>query len=162
MKKRTFLLLPLLALLFVFAKCKDDDKMVALPEAVKNYISDKYPGYDVDESEQETSCTGTTVYDVTLEKGKTEVELTFDAEGSFLYSESDIQPSDLPQAVKDGIAANYAGFSTEEASRMDMADGSKQYEVELKNGAAQKEVLLTEGGTVICEAEGDGDEDDDE
>ncbi len=160
MKKLFLLALPLLTVLFVFAKCeKDDEQLVDLPQAATDYIAQNYAGYEVDESEKDSLCTGTLVFDVELEKGKSEVELTFDTEGNYLFSESEIKTGDLPQAVKDGVSANYAGYSTKEAERLDMADGSKRYETELKNGSVTKEVLFAADGSVVCEAIENDDDD---
>lgn len=128
--------------------------MVDLPQSVQDYISSNYPDYSIDESEMDTSCTGTTIYEVEIEgSNDDELELTFDSEGTFLYSESEIESSELPSAVTTSISNNYSSYSTEEAERLDMADGSLQYEAELKDGSTTLEVLFDADGTVICEEE---------
>lgn len=59
--------------------------------------------------------------------------------------------NELPDAVKTSLSTNYAGFEAKEAERLDLANGTKQYEVEIKNGQVTKEVLFAANGTVICE-----------
>lgn len=159
MKKSLF---PIFALttwaVFQLTACKDEGgfPLADLPAAIKTYVEANYPGYTIDEAEQETDCSGATVYDVEIEQGEDiESELTFDSEGNFLYSESEITVADLPASVTNSLANNYAGFTTEEADKLTLADGSTRYEVELEKGSIEKEVLFDTEGTVICEQDED-------
>jgi uncharacterized membrane protein YkoI len=141
-----------LSIVLLTACGKDNSVPVKdLPQAIKTYVEVNYPGYALDEAEKETDCSGLTVYDVEIEQGEeNELELTFDADGNFLYSETEIAATDLPAAVVNSIATNYAGFTTQEADKLTLADGSTRYEVELKKGNTEKEVLFDLEGTVIC------------
>ena len=163
MKKTLFplLLLPLaVIMLSVFAKCQDDEQTIELPTTIQNYLSTNYPNYEIEESERDTLCTGTAVYEVELEGPKDkEVELTFDTEGNLLFTETEIKTSELPSAVSGSISSKYAGYTVKEAERLDRADGTTQYEVELKKDKTYLEVLFAADGTVICEETGDGDDD---
>lgn len=143
---------------FLFAACGKDNSVPVkdLPQAIKTYVEANYPGYTLDEAEKETDCSGATVYEVEIEQGEeNELELTFDEEGNFLYAESEIGAADLPAAVVNSIATNYAGFTTEETDKLTLADGSTRYEAELKKGSTEKEVLFDSEGTVICEQDED-------
>lgn len=155
MKKIIFALL-LLGGLFVYTSCDDDDQQVDLPTLIDNYLASTYPDYTIDESETETLCDGTAVYEVEIENGdNNELELTFDMEGSLLFTETEIDTNDLPAAVTNSISTNYVGYDTKEAERLDMANDSKRYEVELKNGSSTLEVLFEADGTVVCEGTDD-------
>jgi uncharacterized membrane protein YkoI len=164
MKKLWLFLLPIAALMiFVAIKCKDDEgHTVPLPASIQNYLNANYPGAEIEESEMDTLCTGTAVYEVEVEvSDDNEIGLTFDTEGNMLFSENEIKVSDLPAAVSAGISANFAGYSTAEAEKLSMADGSFQYEAELKkNGQPTLEVLFATDGTVICQEEEDENDDD--
>ncbi|MBC7776810.1 MAG: PepSY-like domain-containing protein [Phycisphaerae bacterium] len=154
--KKTMLILTAFAALAVFqwtACGKDNTVAIAdLPSAIKVYVDANYPGYTLDEAEKETNCSGATVYDVEIEQGEeNDLELTFDIDGNFLYSETDVASADLPTAVVNSIATNYAGFASEEPSKLTLADGSTRYEVELEKGKTDKEVLFDSEGQVICE-----------
>ena len=155
--KKTILLFNLLLIAVLFCNCNNDDdndSMVDLPATIVNYLSDNYPDYSIDESSQETLCDGTAAYEVELEDSNdNEVELTFDTEGNLLFAEVEIETSDLPSVISSSITTNYADYSIEEAEQLDMFDGSTQYEVEIKNGNSNLEVLLGSDGTVICEQE---------
>lgn len=157
MKKQWIFLLLFAATLFVASKCDDDDgSTIELPAVIQNYLNSNYSGYTIEESELDSLCTGTAVYDVELEGPKDkEVELTFDTEGNLLFTETEINSGDLPAAVTAGVNTNYAGAVVEEAARLDLAGGGTQYEVELKQGQTHLEVLFAADGSVICEQVGD-------
>lgn len=164
MKKSWLFLLPIAALtIFVATKCQDDEgHTVPLPASIQNYLKANYPNAEIEESEIDTLCTGTAVYEVEVEvSDDNEVDLTFDTEGNLLFTESEIKVGELPAAVTASIAANFAGYSTAEAEKLSMADGSVRYETELKkNGQPTLEVLFAADGTVICQEEEDEDDDD--
>lgn len=153
MKKLNILLMTLAMSTLVLTSCKDDDgPRVELPAAVEAYITTTYPSAEIEESEQETLCTGEEVYEVELELADdTELDLTFSATGELLFSEGDINSSDLPEAVTQSIANNYPDYSIDEAEIITMADATTRYEVELESSAAEIEVLFDDSGEVICE-----------
>lgn len=153
--KKTFLYLAP----FLFFACSwfnDDDQQLPLPENIQSYIASNYADYSIDESEQESLCDGTDAFEIELENSNDdEIELTFDAEGNFLYSETEIEVSELPEAVVSGINSAYNSPMIKEAERLNMADDSVQYEVEVKNGSTKLEVLVATDGSIICEQEDD-------
>lgn len=143
-----------------FIGCDDEGQTIKLPATVQTYLDTNYPKAEIEESEQEKLCTGATIYEVKLEveEDKTK-DLTFSAEGVLLFTESEIDASALPAAVTASVTANYPSHTIAEAEVLDMADGSKQYEVELKNGTQTSDVLFLADGTKVCEEAGDdGDE----
>ena len=93
------------------------------------------------------------------------MELIFDADGNFLgraedddnddSDDEDIAVDDLPQAVRDYIAANYPENTIIEAERED--DGT--YEVTLNNGL---EILFDAEGNFLEADDHNGDDDDDD
>ncbi len=159
MKKMKLLAFPIAILLLALASCDDDEgQQVDLPVSIKNYLSANHPNAEIEESEQGTLCTGVSVYEVELEVADDEeIDLTFDVDGNLLFTESEISVSEIPAAVSTSIANNYAGYSVKEAERLDLANDTAQYEIELKNGSTTLEVLFDASGEVICE-EQDNDE----
>ena len=158
--KNTFLLLsvPLFTMTLLFTNCgdndNDDESMIELPTVITDYISTNYPDYSIDESEQDILCEGTTVYEVEIENSNDdELELTFDTEGNLLFTETEIETSDLPSDVSASIATNYAAYSIEEAEQLNMADNTSRFEVEVENGNTTLSVLMEADGTVVCEEE---------
>ena len=156
MKKITFILM--LTMSIGLMNCGDKDEIIDLPATIDNYLTTNYPDYTVDESAEETLCDGTIAYEVELEDSNdNEIELTFSMEGNLLFTETEINTSELPTAVSNSISTNYADYTIDEADRLDMADGSVQYEVEIENGNSELEVILDTDGSVICEQVDDED-----
>lgn len=144
------MMLPLCSLLLC-ANCTKEDMLSSLPEAAKNYILQNYPDAEVEEAEKEKLCDGTEAIEVELELSEEEeFELIFDLAGNLLFSEKEIAVSTIPNTVKNTIASNYAGFAVKEASRIDMANGSTRYEVELKKGWTTYDVTFDSEGVEIC------------
>ncbi len=160
MKKTLLLFAPIALFLLVFADCKDEkEQTIDLPASVKIYIDSHYAGYEVEESELDTLCNGTAVYEVELEDSDDkEADLTFDTEGNLLFTKTGYPVTQLPAPVSAGIAAGYAGYATKEVEKLSFPNGDLQYETELKKGASNLEVLFAADGTVICEASGDDDD----
>ena len=127
-----------------------------LPDYVQTYLATNYADYEIEEAKADSLCDGTQVFEVELEDSDdNEIELVFDNEENLLFTEVEINTSALPAAITNSIATNYANYTTEEADRLDMADGTTRFEVELKNGQSKIEVLFEADGTVICEEEDD-------
>ena len=159
MKATKFLIFSLLVTTLTCIGClpflnNDDDNepMVELPTIIQNYLSTNYPDYKIDESEKEVDCTGAEVYEVELESSNDdEIELTFDLEGSLLYTETEINQTDLPEAVLNTLTTEYADYTIDDAERLDLATDSVEYEVELEKDKTELDVRLSAAGTVICE-----------
>ncbi len=105
----------------------DDDTPVAissLPSAIRNYINSNYPGVSIVWAEWDDD-----EFEVFLSNG---LELYFDGNGNFLYADADdqpIDPSSLPQVIRDYITQNYPNASIVEVDRY-----PNHYEIYLSNG----------------------------
>ena len=131
----------------------DDNNVDSLPTSITDYIILNYPNYSIDEAEYDMTCDSTMVIEVEIESGNSELELTFDMSGNFLYASVEINSMSLPAAVSNSITTNFSGYTLEddEAEELTMADGSKRYEVELESTQNDLEVLFAADGTVICQ-----------
>lgn len=153
-----FLNLLFLLLTLTFIACDDDDQdnFTAPPNSIQSYLDNNYPNAEIEETDRETLCTGESVYEVEIEvNDDDEIYLTFDTEGNLLFTETEIDYDQLPAAVRDAISSEYGAFSTDDIERLDLANGEKQYEVELESSEQDLEVLFAADGTVICEQEDD-------
>ncbi|HMQ62249.1 MAG TPA: PepSY-like domain-containing protein [Flavilitoribacter sp.] len=89
-----------------------------------------------------------------------EMSANFNADGAWLETETEIKKSGLPQAVKDAIAAQFAGYKVEEAALVETPDMASAYEVELEKGETTIEALFKGDGTLIKQkTESEDDED---
>lgn len=161
MKKSHIFLLPLAALFFIFSKCEDDDiSPDSLPAAVKNYLDKNHPGYEIEELENDTLCTGMAVVEVEIETAnEVETELTFDGEGTMIFTSTEIKVSELPAAVSTAAKAKYPAGTLAEAERQNLAGGGARYEIEVKTGSLVREALFASDGAFVCDAEETDDDD---
>jgi hypothetical protein len=131
-----------------------------LPKSITDFIAEYFPGISIEEAEIENNGN----YEIELEN---DVELIFDSNGNFLgiasdendedqdKDESDIDPADLPQIIKDYLNENYPNNIIIEAEVE--KDGS--YEVTLNNGV---ELEFDSNGNFVSAEDGNGDDDDDD
>ena len=78
-----------------------------------------------------------------------EMSANFKADGTWAETETEIKTADLPQAVKDAIAAQFAGYEMEEASMVETPEMAAAYEVELEKGETTIEAMFSADGTVL-------------
>ena len=111
----------------------DDDSsyinVSALPQSIKDYISNNYPNAAILYAEEDYDD-GQTIYEVKLDNG---MELEFDSNGNLLSSDDDNIPiAQLPQAILDYVSNDYPNNTIVEAE-FEFENGQKMYEVELDN-----------------------------
>ena len=136
-----------------------------IPQNILDFISDNFPGVEIDEAERENNGN----YEIELEN---DMELIFDSNGDFLGQGEDeneeedddeeVNPADLPQNILDYISVNYPDNSIIEAEIED--DG--KYEVTLNNGVelefdSEGNFLSAEDGNGEDEGENENEEEDD-
>lgn len=88
-----------------------------------------------------------TQYNVEFETGlfRNDHEAWYDATGTLLRHEEELSASDLPEAVTATIAKEFAGFRTDDVTRIE-ADGATTYIVELQNGPTEWKVAYDNNG----------------
>ncbi len=59
----------------------------ALPKAVTDYVTKNYPGHKLSEASKIVDAAGTITYEAEVKKGKEEMDLLFDANGTFIKTE---------------------------------------------------------------------------
>lgn len=124
----------------------------SLPVMITDYISVNYAGYSIIHAEYDTLCPEGAVKEVMISiSGSEPVKLVFDASDTFQMQASRALYSTIPQAVKDYITANYAGYQVSNKSeKLTLADNSIQYSVYIRLNADRKKVRLTDAGTMVC------------
>ena len=64
-----------------------------------------------------------------------------------------IELKDVPQAVQDAVAKNYAGSTIKEAHAKTVEDGTKIYKLILANAESESTILFNDKGEEVKEAE---------
>ncbi|WP_020538131.1 PepSY-like domain-containing protein [Lewinella cohaerens] len=127
---------------------------VNIPDEVRNFIQDQYSGYIITSSEQEDICDDVPMYEVELEDGPgPDMDLYFNLDWVFQFSEIEISVNQLPAAVTDAINTNYAGYEIDEdkVEQLERPDGSLMYAVELESNDNDAEVIFHADGSIYCE-----------
>lgn len=92
-----------------------------------------------------------------MEGGNVEIEFTangvevselYDTGGHLLSTETAIDPSAMPQAVRDRIALDHRADTIHVAESIVSSNGT-QYEVELRNGTSEQELIYAADGTPL-------------
>jgi Putative beta-lactamase-inhibitor-like, PepSY-like len=73
----------------------------------------------------------------------------FSDKGVWLETESTIKFADAPQKVQDAFNAAHKGAKIIAIAKIDLADGSTQYEIEMKQKGKTKEYFYTPEGVLI-------------
>ncbi|MGZ3942690.1 MAG: PepSY-like domain-containing protein, partial [Bacteroidia bacterium] len=80
---------------------------------------------------------------------KVETSASFSADGKLNETETEIKTSELPKAVTDYIAKNYAGYKNEEAAKIVDAGGKVSYEAEVKKGKEEMDLIFDSNGNFM-------------
>lgn len=141
----------------------DDDDDIEIPAElqvlVDAYLATNFEGYTLKDGDLDTLCNGTPAVEAVLvdvDSNEIHAYFALDLNITLLQTETEITAQDLPTTLTDALAANYAAYTLEtEAYRIELADGTVQYEVELKNTTTNAEItlILTADGTLVCEEE---------
>lgn len=132
----------------------DDDD---IPESARDYISENFPGYEIEEVEKEDDlylCDETEMYEVELEDGPgPDIDLYFTLDWEFVLAATEISEDDLPDAVIATIETDFSSYEIEDddIEQYEFADGSLQFKVELESDNGDDvEIVFDENGGTVC------------
>lgn len=110
------------------------------PQVVKDAFKKQFPGAE----EVKWNKEGVN-FEASFEKNENDMSAVIDAKGNILETEVDIEINELPQAVQDYLAKNYAGKKINEAAKIVDAKGTLTYEAEID----KSDVLFDSNGNFI-------------
>ena len=88
-------------------------------------------------------------YNVDFEIGwGVDFEAWFSESGNLIKYKQEISEADLPQAIKDAIKKEYAGFRIDDAKKI-VKNGVDTYKVELEKGQDERKLVFSKDGKVI-------------
>jgi len=107
-----------------------------VPEAVKRAFAQKFPtAQHVRWDEEEEG-----EFEAEFKMDGHEASASFQADGTWLETEMEVEVNDLPQAVKLAVSDQFANFEVEEAEQIETPNWARAYEVKLENEAQKVEV----------------------
>ncbi len=122
-------------------------KTVVTPEAVKKAFDQKFPSA----TKVKWGMENAKEWEAEFNFKGSEFSANFTSDGTWVETEKEIKVTELPKAVADAIAKQYAGWAITEADRTETAKNGTIYEADIKNGKGKKEVAFKEDGTPVAE-----------
>ena len=138
------------ALLLTLGMQAQDLKEKDVPSVVKEAFHHDYPTATASEWEKEGDN-----YEVEFKNSGTEMSAEYSADGKIISSETEISPSQLPEAARNYIAEHFPGQKISEACKITAADGTVTYEAEV-----QKSDYLFDANGIFLSKETEDDHDD--
>lgn len=131
----------------------DDGNMVNLPDEVRDFIMMNYGGYNITSAETEDICDDVLMYEVELEDGPgPDIELYFNLDWELQFTQTEISPAELPDAVQAAITMNYPDYSIDEdkVEQQEWANGELRFAVELESNEDDLEIIFNVDGSLFC------------
>lgn len=120
---------------------------VIVPKVITDAINNKYPQASIVDFDQEKNGN----YEVDIIFDSQALEVTFDSKYNWLYTESEIQISDVPSVVINAVNAKFAGYSIDDDITLrTMPTPPNQYIFELeKAGATDVTAIFDANGIFV-------------
>lgn len=144
------IVITLSALLLTLGVQAQDLKEKGIPSVVKEAFHHNYPTATDSEWEKEGNN-----YEVEFKNSGTEMSAAYSADGKLISSETEISPSQLPEAARNYMSEHFPGQKISEACKITAADGTVTYEAEV-----QKSDYLFDANGVFLSKESEGDHED--
>lgn len=137
-----------------------------LPNAAQVFIETEYQGYEIYSVESDKFCEDTLVYEIELEDGPgPDLDLYFDANWNFIFSEKSITKQALPAEVLMALDA-YASYALieEDLELLSFPDATIKFKVELESNNSEEEIelIINPDGSIYCKDDDSDDDDDDD
>jgi hypothetical protein len=92
---------------------------------------------------------GASDYEAEFIKNGTEYSANFNAQGTWLETETEIKEARVPEVVRATISKEFPGYKIEEVEMSETAENGTAYEFELEKKELNYEVLVSKDGRII-------------
>jgi len=123
---------------------KSSGKKVVVPESVKKSFAKEFSAANKAEWGIEKSGE----YEVEFTMDKAEMSALFDEAGALIEVETEIEKSELPEAVNAALAKDFGSYKTGEIEKND-SKGTITYEMEVKKDKEMFELVFDANGTLL-------------
>ena len=139
-----YLLLPAMACLLLFSAAFGQS---TVPQATQDAFQQQFPAVSkVKWKESPATASGEAVYTAEYKVGQALHTASYNAAGTWLQTKSPVAYETLPEVVKANFIRNYGDFAPIGAAKVDMADGSTRYVVEVMPEGKPRELTFTAEG----------------
>ncbi len=116
-----------------------------VPAVVTTTFKTKFPATSKVSWEMENKS----LYEANFKLHGVEVSASFDNEGRWLETETEISISALPSSIKSTLKRDFVDFKINEGSKIESAKIGKYYEAEIEKGGEKFDILFSADGKVI-------------
>jgi len=116
-----------------------------VPAAVTSAFTAKFPGA----SKPSWMMQNGSGYEATFKLNNEDVTANFDASGKWQESNTKIKATSLPPAVQTTLTKDFAGYKTNEASKVAHASTGNSYEAQIQKGEDTYDVSFGPDGKVL-------------
>lgn len=147
MKQKLSVLFLSMVAMFLMVSCDNDDDNYTPDAVVRTVFKAKYPNAKRVEWESKLGYSVAEFKDNGKEK-----DAWFDANGTWLLTETDITVKELPQAIRTAIAGSkYAGWKIDDADYLERKDMEPVYVVEVEQGENEMDLYYSPTGVLLKE-----------
>lgn len=123
--------------------CAQNISAKKVPSVVQNAVQAKFTGAADIEWEKKSD-----LYEAEFSMGATDYAAYINSSGKLIVYKQDIKDTELPAAIMAAIGREHAGFTIDEAEKIEK-DGVLYYQVELEaSGKKDKELVYAADGTI--------------
>lgn len=138
-----YLLLPAMACLLLFSAAFGQSKV---PQVTQDAFQQQFPAVSKVKWKESSASSGEAVYTAEYKVGQSLHAASYNAAGTWLQTKSPVAYEALPEVVQTNFIRNYGDFALTGTAKVDMADGSARYIVEVKaNGKPMELTYSAEG-----------------
>jgi hypothetical protein len=130
---------------FVFSWIAEAQMKEETPSAAKTAFVTKFPKAQ----KAKWSIEKPGEFEVEFVMNGTESSALFDANGSFIESETEIKENELPQAVKATLTKDFAGYKLDEIEKVTDTKEAVTYEMEAKKDKVEYELVFDGNGLLL-------------
>lgn len=142
-----YLLLPAMLCLLLFSAAFGQSKV---PQAAQDAFQQQFPAVSkVKWKESQAASGGEAVYTAEYKVGLELHTASYNAAGTWLQTKSPAAYETLPEAVKANFIRDFGDFAPTGAAKVDMADGSSRYVVQVKPDGKPMELTFTAEGAQV-------------
>ena len=118
-----------------------------VPSAAKTKLKTLYPKAEKVKWDKEGAN-----FEANFEVNDMEMSVIFNAKGTVLETETEIEEDDLPAAVKNALKKDFAGYDVEEMSKIEK-NGKTTFEAQVEKGEIQLDAIYSLDGKLIKKIE---------
>ncbi|OOG76470.1 PepSY-like domain-containing protein [Algoriphagus sp. A40] len=125
--------------------CAREPSEKEVPAAVKTAFSQKFPASKKVNWNMESA----TEWEAEFKQDGKEYSANFSTGGTWQETEHEIKAAEIPEAIKQTLAQNFAGFKIDEAEISEKKDGSV-YELAVEKGDEEWECVFNINGKLLA------------